>query len=188
MADYLTLFLIAFAIHLAPAFTPPTWPVIVFYSLNTHLPMPALVIAAATAAALGRWVLAKASNLFAHRFPQKLRRNLDAAGELVQRHRAGRFTALGLFVFTPLPSAQLFEAAGLAGIRLLPCTLAFWVGRVGYYSLYALTARGVQESSLGESFRDKLTNPVVIAVQLAVIALLIVLVRTDWTRWLGRSR
>ena len=188
MTDYLILFLIVFAIHLVPAFTPPTWPVIVFYSLHTNLPMPALVIAAATAAALGRWVLAKASNLFAHRFPEKMRRNLDAAGELVQRRKAGRLTALGLFVFTPLPSAQLFEGAGLAGIRLLPCTVAFWVGRIGYYSLYAFTARGVQASSLGQSFRDKLTDPVVIAVQLGVIALLIVLVRTDWTRWLKRTR
>src|SRR3954454_2225282 len=159
MDDYALLFLIVFAIHLAPAFTPPTWPVIVLYSLNTHLPMGLLITAAAVAAAFGRHLLGLLSNIFEHRFPKRLRRNLDAAGELVQRRRSNRLIGLGLFVFTPVPSAQLFEAAGLIGVPLWPCTLAFFIGRLGYYALYAFTARQLSASSYLDDFRDPLNSP-----------------------------
>jgi membrane protein YqaA with SNARE-associated domain len=184
VSDYALLFLIVFAIHLAPAFTPPTWPVIALYALNTRLPMPLLVVTAAIAAALGRYVLGRLSNIFEHRFPQRLRRNLDAAGELIERRPANRWIGLALFVFAPLPSAQLFEAAGLIGVRLWPCALAFFVGRLGYYTLYAFTARQLSASSLHDDFRDRLTSPVGVAVQLLVIAGLILLMRIDWSRWL----
>jgi membrane protein YqaA with SNARE-associated domain len=186
MPDYLILFAIVFAIHLAPAFTPPTWPVIMLYSLNSHLPMAWLVITAAIAAALGRHVLALLSSVFEHWFPKKMQRNLDAARELIERRPANRFLALGLFVFAPIPSAQLFEAAGLLRVRLWPCTAAFFIGRCGYYTLYSFTARQLRESNLMDSFRETLTSPIGIAVQLAVIGLLILLVRTDWSRLLRR--
>lgn len=188
MGDYALLFLIVFAIHLAPAFTPPTWPVIALYALNTNLPMPPLVVTAAIAAALGRYVLGWASRIFEHRFPARLRKNLDAAGELVERRPANRLIGLALFVFAPVPSAQLFEAAGLIGVPLWPCALAFFVGRVGYYTLYAFTARQLSASSYLDDFHDRLTSPLGIAVQLVVIVGLILLMRVDWTRWLRGQR
>ena len=188
MGEVALLFLIVFAIHLAPAFTPPTWPVIALYALNTQLPMPLLVVTAAVAAALGRYVLGWASRVFEHRFPQRLRSNLDAAGELVERRPANRLIGLALFVFAPVPSAQLFEAAGLIGVALWPCTLAFFAGRLGYYTLYAFTARQLSETSLLDDFRGQLTSPLGIAAQLLVIAGLILLMRVDWTRWLKAQR
>ena len=184
MGQLALLFLIVFAIHLAPAFTPPTWPVIVLYSLNTQLPMPLVVVTAAASAALGRHVLGRLSAVFEHRFPKRLRRNLDAARELIERRRAGRWLALGLFVVTPVPSAQLFEAAGLIGTRLWPCTLAFFVGRLGFYSLYAFAARQVRASGVADSFRETFTAPAAITIQIVVIAALALLVRIDWSRWL----
>jgi|tagenome__1003787_1003787.scaffolds.fasta_scaffold20950495_5 membrane protein YqaA with SNARE-associated domain len=188
MGEVALLFLIVFAIHLAPAFTPPTWPVIALYALNTQLPMPLLVVTAAAAAALGRYVLGWATNLFEHRFPARLRNNLEAAGELIERRPANRAIGLALFVFAPVPSAQLFEAAGLIGVRLWPCALAFFIGRLGYYSLYAFTARQLQASSLLDDFRDQLTSPAGIALQLLVITGMILLMRVDWTRWLKPQR
>lgn len=188
MGEAALLFLIVFAIHLAPAFTPPTWPVIALYALNTRLPMPLLVITAAIAAALGRYVLGWASRLFEHRFPARLRTNLDAAGELVERRPANRLVGLALFVFAPVPSAQLFEAAGLIGVPLWPCALAFFTGRLGYYTLYAFTARQLSAASLLDNFRDRLTSPIGIAMQLIVIGALIALMRVDWTRWLRNQR
>jgi membrane protein YqaA with SNARE-associated domain len=187
MTAILILFAIVFAIHLAPAFTPPTWPVIVLYSLNSGLPMPVLVVTAALAAALGRHVLAIFSRLFEHRFPRKMQRNLDAARELVERRPANRALALVLFVFAPVPSAQLFEAAGLLGVRLWPCTLAFFLGRLGFYTLYAFAARQVRSTDLVDNFRETLTSPLGIAAQLLVIGLLVLLLRIDWTRFVRRG-
>jgi membrane protein YqaA with SNARE-associated domain len=144
--------------------------------------MPLLVLTAAAAAGLGRYVLARAAKLLAHRFSERSRRNLDAAHQLIAEHRAGRLLGLVMFVFTPLPSAQLFEAAGLAGVRLWPCTAAFMLGRLGFYSAYAFAAREVQASSFGEKF----ASPLAIAVQIAVIGLLVLFIRADWSRWLKR--
>jgi hypothetical protein len=40
-----------------------------------------------------------------------------------------------LFAAAPLPSAQLFEAAGLARVRLRHLVAAFFVGRLVSYSI-----------------------------------------------------
>ena len=65
--DYFILFLVVLGIHLTPAFTPPTWPVIALYSLSLRMPMPLIVLNAALAATLGRYALAHATRL--HQFP-----------------------------------------------------------------------------------------------------------------------
>ncbi|MBK5264455.1 MAG: hypothetical protein JJE34_04360 [Alphaproteobacteria bacterium] len=59
MADYLILFAIVLGVNLMPAFGPPTWSVIVVYGINTKMPVPALVLVAASAAATGRFLLAQ---------------------------------------------------------------------------------------------------------------------------------
>ena len=47
--------------------------------------------------------------------------------QAVERNRAGSIAGLALFALSPLPSAQLFIAAGVTGVRLLPLTAAFFV-------------------------------------------------------------
>jgi uncharacterized integral membrane protein len=62
------------------------------------------------------------------------------------------------------------------------------VGRLGYYTLYAFTARQLSASSYLDDFRDQLTSPLGIAVQLLVIIGLILLMQVDWTRWVKSQR
>lgn len=90
-----------------------------------------------------------------------------------------------LFALSPLPSAQLFEAAGLARVRLLGFTLAFFAGRTVSYSIYPLSARRLTETNLGDAFRSTFTSPLGIAIQLVTIALLVLVTRIDWVRRLG---
>lgn len=189
VAGYFLLFLIVLGIHLAPAFTPPTWPVIVFYSVQAELSLPLVALAGASAAAAGRHSLALVFRQFGHRLPSKTRRNLDAARDALERRRRGRrLMLLALFTFTPIPSAQLFEAAGIARLRLLPLTAAYFVGRLGFYSAYALAGRQVRATGIGDSFGEHVTSPFAIAVQLLVIAGLVLLIRADWAKWLGSGR
>lgn len=183
MTDYLILFLIVFGIHLTPAFTPPTWPVIVLYSLSMRMPLPLLVVSAAIGAALGRYGLAHISRLLAHRLGEKTRRNLDACAELARRER-GKALVFGLFALSPVPSAQLFEAAGIVRARLIGPTTAFLAGRLGFYSLYALAAYSIGQSSFSEVFHDKLTSPIFIGFQIGILALLAGFIHLDWTRLL----
>jgi hypothetical protein len=46
-------------------------------------------------------------------------------------------------------------------------------------------AKGIQKTSLGDAFRHSLTSPLGIAVQIAMIALLVGLTQVDWESGLG---
>jgi uncharacterized membrane protein YdjX (TVP38/TMEM64 family) len=144
-----------------------------------------LVLTAAVAAALGRLLLAHAFRLLAGRLSAKTRGNLQAARAALEKKMRNAVLALGLFALSPLPSAQLFEAAGLAGVRLLPFTAAFFAGRLVSYSIYAFTAHEIGRSSLGDAFRESLTSPVGLAIQIVMIGMVVALARIDWAKRLG---
>lgn len=179
------LFGIVFAVNLLPAFGPPTWSIIVLYGINSDLPLPAIVGIGAVAAASGRWVLAHAFRLLATRISARSRANLLAARHALERRKAGGVLALGLFALSPLPSAQLFAAAGLTGVRLLPFTLAFFAGRLVSYSIYAATAHAVDGLTLASTVRESLTSPLGIGLQVLMLAALVALTRVDWGKVLG---
>jgi hypothetical protein len=189
MTAYLVLFAIVFGVNLLPAFGPPTWSIIVVYGLATKLNLPVMIGLSAVAAASGRLLLASAFRLLRHRIPGRMKRNLEAAGRALEAKRSRSALGMGLFALSPLPSAQLFEAAGLANMRLLPLTAAFLAGRLVSYSVYAFSAKGIAEKSgHGESIRHALTSPVGIALQLGMIALLVLLAQVDWAKHLGTGK
>lgn len=185
--DYLILFAIVFGVNLMPAFGPPTWTIIVLYGLNSHLPPWAIVTVGALAAASGRFALANAFRLLARHVSDKAKANLQAAREALERNKRSGLIGLALFALSPLPSAQLFEAAGLTGVRLLPFTLAFFAGRVIAYALYAGGAKAVEGLTLGSAFGEALSSPLGIAVQLVMLAGLVALTKIDWARMLARK-
>jgi hypothetical protein len=87
MADYSLLFAIVLGVNLIPAFGPPTWSVIVMYGVNTKMPVPALVLIAASAAASGRFILAHAFRLLARHVSEKTKRNVAAARAAFERKK-----------------------------------------------------------------------------------------------------
>ena len=186
VTDYLILFLIVLGIHLTPAFTPPTWPVIALYSMTLRLPMPLIVVSAAVAATLGRFALAHVTRLLRYRLSERMTARLDAAYAALDRRKHGRLFVLGVFVLSPISNALLFEAAGLAGVRLGGPTLAFLVGRLAYYSFYAFTARAVAAKSIGSAFYEQLTSPLGVVVQIGILVALAVLIFFEWRKWLAR--
>lgn len=184
-SDYLILFAIVLGVNLMPAFGPPTWTVIVLYGLNSDLRLVPLVLTAALAAATGRLLLALAFRLLGGRISGRTKRNLDAARAALERNRRSAILALGLFALSPVPSAQLFEAAGLARVSLLRFTAAFFLGRTISYAIYATTAKEIGETSLGDTFRHSLTSPWGLAVQLLMLGLLVGFTQIDWAGRLG---
>lgn len=95
------------------------------------------------------------------------------------RRRA--FAGLGLFALSPVPSAQLFVAAGLLALPLLPLTAAFFAGRLVSYSIYVGGA-SLAKDSIGDTFAHTFTSPLGIALQLVMLGALAALVRVDWAR------
>jgi len=112
------------------------------------------------------------------RLSAKRRENLQAAQGLISRRRSVAALGIGLFVLSPLPSAQLFEAAGLLAVPLAPLTVAFFLGRLVSYSLYVSTA-AVAQKTYGDVLSTALRSPIGIAVQLLLLAGLVALARVD---------
>lgn len=182
MTQYLLLFAIVMGVNLLPAFGPPTWSVIVIYGLSTKMPAVPLVVISALAAAIGRYALAHAFRLIREKVPDKMRQNLEAAGKGIEKRKGGALLGLGLFALSPLPSAQLFETAGLTGVRLFRFTAAFFVGRLASYAIYVATAKNIEKTSMGEAIRHSLTSPLGIGLQILMIGLLVALSRIDWQK------
>lgn len=184
MGDVLLMLGVVFAVNLVPAFAPPTWTVLVFFLLRYDIPEPVLVVGGAAAAACGRFALATLSRRFGRLLPERKRVDLMAVGERLERPRS-RLALLAIFVVSPLPSAQLFVAAGLTpNLRLPPLTAAFFCGRLVSYSLYVGGA-SVAQRSLEGLLDEGISSPWAIALQLGMLALLVAFLLVPWARILG---
>lgn len=187
MSDLLLMLAVVFAVNLVPAFAPPTWTVLVYFLLRTDIPEPVLVAGGAAAAACGRFVLATLSRRFGRLLPERKRADLTAVGKRLERPRS-RLALLAVFVFSPLPSAQLFIAAGLTpNLRLPPLAAAFFCGRLVSYSLYVGGA-SVAQRSLRDLLGEGVSSTWAIALQLGMLALLAAFVLVPWARILGVER
>lgn len=185
MSDWLLALGAIFGVNLLPAFGPPTWAVLVFFRLSSDLPAVPLILLGALAAASGRLVLAATARRFRGRFSAERRANLEAAEQVLVGSRGKALAGLGLFALSPVPSAQLFVAAGLLTVPLVPLTAAFFAGRLVSYSLYVGAASAAKDS-LGSILGDAFSSPVGIALQLAMLAGVVLLVRCDWAGMLRR--
>lgn len=179
---YLVVAAAVFAVNLIPAFGPPTWAVLVLFTLHGDFAEPALVAVGAISAASGRLVLALATRRLRTRIPARHRTNLEAAGALLTQRRGRTVAFLALFAVSPVPSAQLFEAAGLMAVRLVPLTVAFFSGRVVSYSLYVGGASALRETGTTDVLTSSLTSPWALAVEALMIGGLVLLARVDWVR------
>jgi uncharacterized membrane protein YdjX (TVP38/TMEM64 family) len=187
MGTYVLTFGCVFAVNLLPAFGPPTWAVLVFFKLRYDLPVVPMVIGGALCAASGRLLLAQASRHLRRRLSAERREHLSAAADALTGDRRRSVGALGLFALSPVPSAQLFVAAGLLDLRLLRLTGAFFAGRLVSYAIYVSGAAFARES-LGDVLGDAFASPIGIALQLAMLLGIVVLLRIDWASRLARRR
>jgi hypothetical protein len=174
LAQYVLAIGVVFAVNLLPAFGPPTWALLVFFSLDFDLAPVPLVLGGALAAATGRLVLAEGTRRLRPRFSTTRIARLDRAEAALRQDRRRTLAGLGLFALSPVPSGQLFVAAGLMAVPLLPLTAAFFAGRLVSYSIYVSVAK-VAEHNLGSLALDALTSPLGMALQLAMLIGLAVL-------------
>jgi hypothetical protein len=115
------------------------------------------------------------------RLSQRRKNSLEAVKDYLTGHKGRSAIGLALFTLSPLPSAQLFEAAGLMAAPLLPVTIAFFAGRLISYSLY-IGAASAAERTLGSAFASSLTSPYGIAIQLLLLLAVVFLARIDWAK------
>jgi uncharacterized membrane protein YdjX (TVP38/TMEM64 family) len=180
LVDLLVVLGIVLGINLLPAFGPPTWAVLVFFRLHQHLAVVPLVIVGAVAAAGGRLLLAMAFRRLREHIPRHYVDNLEAAGKVLTRDRKRSVAGLALFALSPVPSAQLFEAAGLIRVSLLPLIAAFFLGRLISYATYVGGASAAASTSAGRLVTQSFTSPWGIALQVVLVVALVGLTRVPW--------
>lgn len=182
---------VIFAVNLLPAFGPPTWAVLVFFSLDFDLPPVPLVLGGALAAASGRFLLARGARRLRPRLSTARRESVDRAQAALSADRRRTAAGLGLFALSPVPSGQLFVGAGLMTVPLLPLTTAFFAGRLVSYSIYVSVAT-VAEKNLGDLALNALTSPLGLALQLLMLVALALLLGgvrpEEKLRFLSRRR
>jgi hypothetical protein len=179
----LVAFAVVFAINLVPYFMPPTWAVVSFFLIAYHLPFWPLCIGCSLAATAGRYGLALTSERWGRRLlTAQHRANVAALGRWLNE-RSGWREALAVMVYSlgPIPSNQLFIAAGLSGARLTPIAAGFLAGRLVSYPALAFTARGVTDQ-FGNLLTKGWQDPKAIALELLSIVGIVLFARIDWPR------
>lgn len=185
--DYLVVAAAVFGLNILPAFGPPTWAILVLFNLHGDYSTPVLVVVGALAAAAGRLVLAGGTRALRRFLPQHYRENLEAAGDALGKRRGRSLAMLALFAVSPVPSAQLFEAAGLLRTaRLVPLTAAFFAGRIVSYAIYVGGSGALKNTDTGDVLASSLTSPWGVALQVAMLVALVLLARVNWSRVLSR--
>jgi hypothetical protein len=188
IAHLLLALAVVFGVNLLPAFGPPTFAVLIFFRFRYGaIPVVALIVGGALAAVAGRFLLARAFRAFGRKLPAKRTESLEVLGRLLGQSRGGLVSSFIFFAVAPVPSAQMFEAAGLARIRLAPLLGAFFVGRLVSYSIY-VGAASAAHNSVAKLFRRGFTSPQAIATQLIALALLVAIVRVDWPSTVDKLR
>jgi uncharacterized membrane protein YdjX (TVP38/TMEM64 family) len=169
------------AVNMLPAFAPPTWAILVFAQVKYGFPTAVLVPVGAAAATTGRGLLALGTRRVRHRVSEQRLESLAAARDLLLARRSTALGGLALFLISPLPSGQLFVAAGLLDLRLAPLLAAFFLGRLVSYTLY-LTAAGAAQHTVSQVLDKTFSSGIAIALQVVLLAGVILLARVDWVR------
>ena len=180
--------IVVFLFNLAPAFAPPTWTILVFFALNSNLPPWLIVITGAICAGTGRYNLARLSSLLGTRLKGKSLRNLQSAKDALEGKSSRKYAMLAFFVISPLPSAQLFEAAGLIGAKILPLTIAFFSGRIVTYSFYVAGASQLKAKGIADLVTEQFSSGWAVIFQIAMIAAVLLLTRVNWSHLLEKDK
>ena len=184
------LFLVVLGLNLLPAFAPPTWVALSFFSYKfpeNDIAMLALV--GATAATLGRVILAKFARSIVRGklLSPDTRANIDAIRDKLQGRGTLTAGACLFYAFSPLPSNYLFIAYGLTTLELRLLALPFFLGRLIGYNFWAHLGSAAARKLAVEAPQDYMSVYFVL-VQVACLALLYVFTRIDWRRLLQEHR
>lgn len=178
-------YLTAFVANLIPAFMPPTFSVLAMFLIHGHLPLYPLTIGGALAAGLGRLGLALLTRNYGRRLlAPHHRANLRRLGEWLEAKPRWIMTlAVALFSLGPIPTNDIFIAAGLTAIPLAPVVFGFVIGSSISFTVYDLLAKSAV-GNLKDLFLGQWTNLGALLVEVLLVVLVIVLAKINWARFL----
>jgi hypothetical protein len=156
-----------------------------FFRIKFGLPLLALSIGGSIVSAGGRWALARASSGFSRRFMKNQESDMRELGEFLNDHRRHVGLATFLYTLSPLPSNNLFIAAGMVEIQLLWVFMGFLSGRlIANTALIWTTDKAFRH--FDELFGEVFGSWEAILLQSLSVTSIILLTRVPWARWLRR--
>ncbi|MBI2085947.1 hypothetical protein HYT74_01245 [Candidatus Daviesbacteria bacterium] len=150
LGSYVLLASLVLGLNIIPAFMPPTWTVLAFFVTKYDLLLISVVLIGASCATLGRVVLAGISRKYFRRIlSADSQENYASIGEYLNRNRRITIPLVVAYAFLPIPSNDVFIAAGLAKVKIKLLAGSFFVGRLISYTFWV---------SLTQRFSDNLTD------------------------------
>lgn len=150
LGSYVLLASLVLGLNIIPAFMPPTWTVLAFFVTKYHLLLIPVVIIGASCATLGRIILASISRKYFRRFlSADSQENYASIGAYLNRHSKITIPLVLVYAFLPIPSNDVFIAAGLAKVRIKLLAGSFFVGRLISYTFWV---------SITQRFSDNLSD------------------------------
>ena len=175
---------LVFLINLSPGFMPSTWMVLAFFYIRFDLPLVPLAVSGALVSGLGRYCLAKGSAFVTHTFFKKKEEELRTLGEYLERKRGLVAGFVFLYSWLPLPTNNLFLAAGMTRINLAYVLAGFYASRIPA-DLFWIWTTNATFRNLEEVF-GKSGSSWAIVLQAGALLSVIALYFLPWGKWLKR--
>lgn len=183
---YLILWIFIFGINVVPAFMPPTWTILAFFYIRYHLAFIPTVIFGATAATLGRVMLANLAKLYLRPvIPQKALKNYTALGDFLKKDKRLTIPLLFTYAFFPVPSNDVYITAGLVNLSLRMIAFAFFCGRLISYSFWVGLAYHTSKN-LDHLFSQHLSKGWAFAGEFVGFGLIVLIGSINWGKVLPR--
>jgi membrane protein YqaA with SNARE-associated domain len=173
-------------VNMIPLFMPPTWAVLAWFYVQEGVPVWGLAATGAIASTAGRGTLALVSRQVGPRIlPRRWQANIQAVIDLLMSRRALRFSSLAMFAWGPVSSNYLFIGAGISGVPLMLPLIVFAIARfISYMVVVSVTQTTVH--SFSDLFNSGIDRGWLAALQLVGIITIIIVMRYDWSKVLGR--
>lgn len=188
LGAWLLVWALCVVLNVVPAFMPPTWALLAYFHISHGLDILPLAIVGAVGSAIGRTLLALLSQRAGDRFlPRRWRSNIAALADVLRERPGLSISTLLLYTLGPLPSNQLFIAAGISGAPLGPLAAVFAVTRCVSYIIW-MTAASTAAATLQEALAPRLGATGALIGQALGLLALVLIMQVDWARWARRSQ
>lgn len=187
LAEYIILTVLVFGMNVIPAFMPATWTVLAFFYIKYNLLLIPTVAIGAIAATAGRIVLYSLSRQFIQpHLKGKTKENLFALGDFLNSNQKLAFTVVLAYAYLPIPSNEVFIAAGLAGVNIKIIAFSFFIGRLISYTFWVSLTNHVAQNLEGIFARSYTRLGATIAEILGIVVL-IAITQIPWKKLLKKK-
>lgn len=188
LAIYLFLIATVFSMNVVPAFMPATWSVLALFYIKYDLAFVPVIIIGAAMASLGRMVLYFLSREFVPKIvPAKWLVNYHDLGKLLNVDRKVTIPLMVGYAFLPIPSNQVFIAAGLARADIKVIIISFFFGRLLSYSFWVAAAHRVA-SSLDDLFIGHFAGGAKLGAEIFSFSLIFIIGAIPWKKILNKIK